>query len=334
METLLHKKRKESFGNSLAWVFVILLLTFMPRLHLYASDELTSFRIFGYVYEHGFLDNQAFFWFVLLNLQILQFLLLIFYHCKLSKYLVLFPLYWIINEFFWSILYSDFVKSNTLLLELTYMGIAITISYLTSRFKQSKINIEHQESEGKFNINLGYTAAIIWMMLIFFIRWCQSLPDNTEHLDIIGFGISAHGFGDVRSFLIILSSKLMLFSILLFLYLSVKKWWRYALLFPLLMTTFQIKSVLREDFLIVDEYEIFEALPLLLGVLTIILFLARPAYYQSQLQRLYHKIALGMERKKNGQGGNLPKNRKPVKTTDLKELMRLKQELEGQLKEL
>ena len=77
MSIRLVKIKEDSFFKEVIWVIFILLLTFLPYLHLLASDVLSKLNILGYEHVHGLGDNQAFFWFILIYVQLLGFLLLI-----------------------------------------------------------------------------------------------------------------------------------------------------------------------------------------------------------------------------------------------------------------
>ncbi|MEM1336463.1 MAG: hypothetical protein AAGF96_01875 [Bacteroidota bacterium] len=123
----------------------------------------------------------------------------------------------------------------------------------------------------------------------FFGKFAGGLPYNLKELSIFGHIVSDHGFPNVGGFIWFLLLKVNVLMVVLLLYFNVAIWWRYALLFPILLSSFQIRTALNPDLEHVDAYEIVEAAPFLVLVLLILLLLSNTAYYQSKMKQLYQR---------------------------------------------
>ena len=122
---------------------------------------------------------------------------------------------------------------------------------------------------------------------------------------------------------------------------EVRKWWRYALLVPILLTVFQIRTALNPNNEFLDTFEILEAAPFLFLVLVLLLFLSNAAYYQSKMKELHRKtydhIEVAIQKKLKGREYYLYQTKakwqkmKNADDVNENELHQLKQRLEQEL---
>lgn len=336
MKNLLPKIKQDSFLREVLWLLFILVLTLMPHLHLLASDTLSSINLFGLNYEHGYDANQAFFWFQLVYAQLLTFLLILLRFSKWYLGLaVLFPVYWAINGLFWTILPSDILRSNQVLFEASVIFVTLCIGYKFIKTKTLVFIFDRKVSR----ICLG----VVFISLTLILKKLEKMPNTIQKMDFLGFIITSNEFTSAPHFLWILSFKVLLIINLLVLFFRLRPWWRYSFLFPVLLTVFQIKNVVFSESEVMDEYEVFDALPLLLVVLVLLVYLSKSAYYQSRLKRLYRATAFRIQENKESLSGNrlnyLRQKWKEIthsnyrNTKEIGELNDLRKELERQLKQ-
>ncbi|MEM8509705.1 MAG: hypothetical protein AAF717_17870 [Bacteroidota bacterium] len=130
---------------------------------------------------------------------------------------------------------------------------------------------------------------------------------------------------------------------LLVFFLSTKKWWKYALLLPILITTYQLKNALNPDNYILDEQEVLQAAPFMLAVVLLLLLLSKAAYYQSKVARIYKTAIPDLEQSVKSRFKQrdhyLEKTKKQLnqlkyaKKTNKEELLQLKHQLEQELQD-
>lgn len=337
MEYLVSKNKKDSFAQEMVWILYILIMTFMPQLHLLASETLLSFEILGFEYKHHFLSNQAFFYFLLRDLQLFAFLLLTLRYSNAQVgYILLFPIYWVLNELFWIILPWEVWNAHKVFFEVSSIFIALCIS-----LGQIMLNSKNALSTISIKI-LSIFLGVVFIGFPLIINKLYNVPGTIQKMDFLGVTITADSFAGVPSFLIILFYKLLLLSTLILSFFKVKRWWRYTFFVPVLMATFQIYSIIFVDSDVMDEQEFFQALPLLFLVSILLLFLSRSAYYNSLLKRLYQNTVSQIEENKESLSDQklnyLRQKWKDItrfKSNDasVSELKNLRKELERQLEE-
>ncbi|MEM7487321.1 MAG: hypothetical protein AAF348_19100, partial [Bacteroidota bacterium] len=189
-------------------------------------------------------------------------------------------------------------------------------------------------------VNLVFLG-LFFIGLPIFLKWLLGFSDPIPEINFFGLIITTDLFTDVSVFLWVLSLKLLLYVTLLLLFFTLRKWWRYSILAPILLTTFQIRTIIFPKSEVFDEYEVFESLPLLLIVLVVLLYLSKAAYYQSRLKGLYQTTVSQMEEHKKrllgDKASQLHQKWKELahfksKDTNVNALKDLKNDLERELK--
>ncbi|MEM8509703.1 MAG: hypothetical protein AAF717_17860 [Bacteroidota bacterium] len=155
------------------------------------------------------------------------------------------------------------------------------------------------------------------------------------------YTLSSIGFPDIGTLFSYLFLKVFIVIPLLFFFFETKKWWKYALLIPIVLTIFQIKTALDPNLVHLDSNEMFEAAPFLVLVLLVLLLLSNTAYYQSKMKQLYQgtydRLELVIQKRFRQRELFLTKSKDKwealQKKQDLEEeeLLQLKQHLEQEL---
>ena len=333
---------KTSFIKEVLLALLILGNCFIPSLHLLASDELTTITLFNYEYNHGYVTNQTFIWSVLCQLQVLVYTVLFFLLSRRRfRWALLFLIYWIIYEFLWETLYPWTTKEHIAIVQ--YISILLTAIFavLATYFNfRTMGNPDSQPKEQICSSDLVVTILLIALPILG--KLADEISYDLQELQVFGLTISNHGFPYVAAFIWYILKKTYLLLPLLLFFLTTKKWWAYALLVPILLAVFQIKAAFNSNSEHIDTYEIFEAAPLLLLVLALLLFLSNTAYYQSKMKELYMKtydhIEEAIQRKFKGREYFLSQTKakwqKMKKSDEINEneLHQLKKHLEQELR--
>lgn len=153
------------------------------------------------------------------------------------------------------------VKSKYL--ELDYLLISSAILLLVALRKKIFDQGNFSGIKGQFSLKnllcvfliLGYTIFFIWIMFFF--------PEGTHQAEFLFWTIGDMGFPDTLSFLWYLNNKLGIIIMGLLCFFSTKKWWRYALMSPILLNLYETFGAFKLDQPALDEFEIILALPAL-----------------------------------------------------------------------
>ncbi|MEM1336465.1 MAG: hypothetical protein AAGF96_01885 [Bacteroidota bacterium] len=159
----------------------------------------------------------------------------------------------------------------------------------------------------------------------------------------MNYKISSGGWQLIPSLFGFIIVKLNLLVPCFVFFFTIKKWWRYAFLFPIMLAIYQLKNGIDPKVEYVDVNEFIEAAPLLLLVLVFLLFLSRSAYYQSKIAQIYstttHRIEEMARSRFRRQEDYLKTTKKQLnhlkstKKTNKEELFRLKHQLEQELQD-
>lgn len=73
-------------------------------------------------------------------------------------------------------------------------------------------------------------------------------------------------------------------------FLSATYWWRYAVLSPIILYTYQIWELFRNSSNEVDRYELIKSIPAIFILVGVLLFLSKIIKYQSKLLDLHQEV--------------------------------------------
>ena len=273
------------FRKEVLLTLLILANCTIVSLHLLASDELNTIIIFNYEYDHGYVTNQTFIWSVLCHFQNLIYSLIFLVHSERRyRNALLLVIYWIT--------YNTFVCfTPRLILEearvvLLCSALVLTISLAIGLAKKEKRKVWKFKFP-KHRFDLSIAIVLLSLPLIELISYV--VPLGKPELNIMGYTLTSMGFSNVYSLFSYLFLKLFVLIPLLFFFFATKRWWKYALLIPIILAIFQIKTALNPNLENLDVYEFFEAAPFLILLLMLLLFLSNTAYYQSKMKEVYCK---------------------------------------------
>ncbi len=282
------ENRRSTFSKEILTALLILTTCLMLHLHLLVDEKPSTFYLLGREFHHGYVSNQAYVWYSLYYLQVLVYTTLCFYFCKRRfKYALLALIYWMIYGMI-ADLYPKSYGTNKLVLQ--SFGMFITVVFIggiiiTKINRQKSYDYIFKFNKYKYDV----VITVLLVFLPFLERVIYRMPDNLQEIDLSVVSVTSNGFPNLSTFFFYLLLKLFVIAPTSLLFFGIRKWWRYALLVPILMAVFQIKTAFNSDSEDIDTYEIFEAAPLLIIVLALLLFLSNTAYYQAKMQELYRK---------------------------------------------
>jgi len=276
------------FQKEIGLVILIIVTSVLPYFSNFFSETHNTINIFGFEFSHIQVDNQTFFHGLFNRILMIVFPLILF---KVShrryRYALLFLLYWSIYRFFWIFINNDFVQQHVLSFQGAAMALVLLL-FVKVRYIRRKIvmTFDLGVSDAKTSISDFLIASLILgvslsQKVTFFYSW------HNIKLSVIGFEISDYGFQNTVTFLWVLNYKISLLMMVSFCYFTQKQWWRYALLFPILLFVYEVRCILNPNWQTVSERELIEASPLLLGVLILLVFLSRAAYFQAKAAAIY-----------------------------------------------
>ncbi len=331
------KNRKSPFVKEVLLALLILGNCLLPQLHLWVSDELTRITVFGYDYSHGYSSNQEFIWRLLCYVQILIYILISFYcTARRYKYALLALIYWVV--------YNTLVCLTPIAILEEIRSVLLWSAVFITLFLVNVKLVMAGEKSFTFKLpkdKLDVSIVVVLLLLPLLHRLSYNLPQGIREITILGHTVSSFGFQDLDAFFTYLFLKIYILVPLLFFFLATKRWWKYALLVPILLVVFQLKTAFNPHSEYLDTYEVVHALPLLISVLILLLFLSKAAYYQSKMVRLYQTTydtleVLVHKRFQNREEflKTIKEKWQQLKTTpsDEQELLDLKQHLEQELR--
>ena len=328
------------FVKELFLVAFIILNSCLTQLHLLVEEDFELIRLLGMEISHFFPDNQFFLWALLSYIQsLLMISVLFFFVNRRYKYALLFLAYW----FMYSIMFYTFAElvSSESMVIIKNSCIVIVLFLFSFYVYKERYNV----SDALYG-SFSYSDVFIALILVFIPileKLNESYTPQKAELFFWGYKIESGGWGTISTLFWFILLKLSFLVPLLVFFLTIKKWWRYVLLFPILLTIYQLRNGLNPGLEYVDEHEIFEAAPLLLMVLVLLLLLSRSAYYQTKTDQLFKRTVKNVEalvRARSKKQEHFLKSAKArftrlksAKDPNERELCNLKQRLEKELQE-
>ena len=319
-------------------VFIIV-NTFLLQLHVLVKDDMSKLSLLNVEIIHGYPSNQYLAWTLLSYLQPLMLTALIYFFVERRfKYAFLFLAYWLQ----YSILFALWgeggnievmkIMKNSCILVLL---IPLLLSMLFRKFGLLSFPRQAKYRQNDFLIAVFIIFLPFLEKLIWYIPWEQKV------VEYAGYKIDSGEWGNLISLFKFVIIKMYFFVPCLVLFFTVKRWWRYSLLVPILMIVFQLRNGIDSKVEYVDEFEVLEAAPLLISVLMLLLLLSKSAFYQSKMAQLYkttyNHLEMVIRRKFKVREHFLSQTKtrwnkmKNSNTVDEEELFQLKQHLEQEL---
>ena len=130
-------------------------------------------------------------------------------------------------------------------------------------------------------------GSIILASIPFWYILTRLIPDGTKSYSFGWFYVHDHGFQNLSIFIWYLSLKIFILIPLMIWFISCKAWWRYSILVPIILYTYQLWETLKQDSQIIDEFELLKAAPAILFILGLVLFLSNRIKYQYKIYDVY-----------------------------------------------
>lgn len=135
---------KKQATTDLSIAVIVVFLPLLSFLHLLIPQEGATIRFFGFEFDHGFVNNQVFIWFLLMHLSSFIFTFFVFLFSKgFWRYLLIILLYYFVSYPLWMFLEDSKVFSDLLL---SFQGVLLwvlvvgLILYLDNVVKRRLVN--------------------------------------------------------------------------------------------------------------------------------------------------------------------------------------------------
>ncbi|TKD60924.1 hypothetical protein [Flavobacterium sp. ASW18X] len=311
----------------------IFLLPFLSYIHMYAPDDL-DYELWRYYKTQIYNTFFSGLVYVELNYFYLTCLFLIWFNNIKDKHL--YGVYFIIT----SLIANSFNYVFPIFdgyLELTYLIFHLcSLTYLLFK-KDYHYRIRNNNQLNPLNLLLVVVG------LLYICCHLNLFSYTSKELNLGFVTISSYGFQNFNTFNLVAFIKI--YGIIAFLiwFFTEKKWWRYAILSPILLLVNQFYNCIisngEDD--IIDEFELYQSGPFLLTLLIALLLLAQAADHQERIKAFlllqYQHIEHAVEQRFGKQQQNIEEKKQRLATKkDLSkaELAALKKELEQELKKL
>lgn len=153
--------------------------------------------------------------------------------------------------------------------------------------KELKYN---QQAEGQPSKIKEIVIAIILLALPALFYSYRLVPDDLTDLKLFGFTYD-HGFPNLQYFIYYLSVKLYTLFFFIIWYMTCKNYWRYGILINIIIMLLQIMTLLSPNFgTIMDEYELYYSMPIVLPILLIMLLIYKVYTYQKNISIIDDKL--------------------------------------------
>jgi hypothetical protein len=191
-----------------------------------------------------------------------------------------------------------YFKLNEWILSMEKRGEGMSIEEYLKRLYQTQRALDEEsglivlkQEDAKKNRKIFEVTSIILLASIPFLYILTRLiPNGPQSYSLGWFYVHDHGFEDLSSFVWYITLKIFLLIPLLIWFISSRTWWRYAILVPIILYTYQLWETLKNESKTIDQFELFKAAPAILFILGLILFLSNRIKYQYKIYDVYLDI--------------------------------------------
>ena len=111
----------------------------------------------------------------------------------------------------------------------------------------------------------------------------------------MGVTIGKNGFPDVNIFIWYVCGKLCTLVPLCIWFMTCGHWWRYAILSPIVLFTYQLWGANQNFSLEIDNYEYIRALPMILILVLVLILISKDVQYQAKIIDIYENLSAEIE---------------------------------------
>ena len=142
-----------------------------------------------------------------------------------------------------------------------------------------------------FRYTFEIVSCIILLIIPIFFYTHSYIPREAITYNFGWFKIHDFGFIRVSTFILYLNLKVCVVRPLMIWYISCQNWWRNALLAPIILYTYQIwETVKNVDSTVSDKFELVKALPAIIFILTLLLYLSYLIKYRYKIIDVYELL--------------------------------------------
>ena len=130
-------------------------------------------------------------------------------------------------------------------------------------------------------------SVIIFITIPIWYILSELIPIGTKFFDLGWLFIHDFGFQDVSTFVWYLNFKNFVLFPLMIWFISSRNWWRYAILVPIILYTYQVWETLKAESNLVDQFELFKAAPAILFIVGLLLVISYFVKYRYKMFDAY-----------------------------------------------
>ena len=221
--------------------------------------------------------------------------------------------------------------------------------YTGKIYMQKELKILFTSTEvKKFNWKIDAISVFLLVSTSFILHFHRIIPDGIEVYHTKWFTITSHGFNDISYYWYYMGMKLAFLIPLCVWFVTSRYWWRFAIFSPIILCTYQVWALYQNTSEQLDEYEYIKAFPTTCLLILFLLLLSHVVKYESRILDIYDGITKEIEvliRKTANTNTDLSTIKNDFNSikqqhiteetakTHLKELQKIKEKLEQQLKD-
>ena len=319
-------------------IILALALFFLPMLiycHLLFDDSIvTSVEIFEYTYIHRYISDESFAYSLLRFFVPLGLFVILWTQSPLwLKTIFLFPIYIVL----WRTV-ATLTPLNSHIEDIYFQLNVFVLLFVVFFFIALRGGrfLKIQRTEDRLT-SRHLAVIILFISLPFIYNLWKLFPEGTSSLDLYFFELKDYGFLDASSVLYTTLQKICFMFPLLIFFLIEKKWWKYALLSPIILYANQIFNIFDKSAPVLDEFELSQSGPFLLVLAVFLVLLSKAVDNQYQIKSFFESIYNQVEEKVSKRFENrqsyIEEKRSQLNQSlsELMELEKLKTELEQEL---
>ena len=135
----------------------------------------------------------------------------------------------------------------------------------------------------------------ILLIVPFLLNVYWLIPEDVLVFKYKWITIQNYGFPDARLFVWYVGQKLAVILTLLIWFITSDRWWRYAILSPIVLFTFQLWRGVQEDVRFIEETEYVQSLPIISIFVLSLILLSQVVKYQSKILDKHEEISIEIE---------------------------------------
>lgn len=158
-----------------------------------------------------------------------------------------------------------------------------------------QLEFTNPSSINQKNKNFRYTfeivSCIVLLIIPIFFYSHSYIPREAITYNFGWFNLHDFGFIRVSTFMLYLNLKVCVVIPLMIWYISCQNWWRNSLLAPIILYTYQIwETIKNADSTVSDKFELVKALPAIIFILTLLLYLSYLIKYRYKIIDVYELL--------------------------------------------